>query len=325
MKKIHKYTIFFMMIFSIVIGVIIIENNKINENLIDVMTSEKLTNEKILRVDEQSASVGDIINFTIKPKVTKIIEIESILSKGLTIKDVSKLTITIGEKKYNDFSLKVESNLDNTTTLKIIFEDFIDTKEEIIINYSVLVNEKATEEKDNINNVKIIYSNGETTNWVTDMVYVYTYAIDFINKNSKNEEVENVKFILQLSDEKYAIFNEDNIFIDRVEKIENATILTSNSEGRFEILGLKTGSYKLIEIEAPNGYNKPDFSFNFIIGQNVDKNGKLKNATFDYISDMSYSSSKKYMKDTTSKENSFEIKIFNAKEKENIIRKIFFQ
>lgn len=76
-----------------------------------------------------------------------------------------------------------------------------------------------------------------------------------------------------MSEEEWHTFNETN-----------NVIMTSNNYGAFSINGLDEGTYQLLEIKAPEGYNKPDDAFNIEITSHLNFDVNYENtpsAAFD--------------------------------------------
>ena len=225
--------------------------------------------------------------------------VEDTMSKGLNFND--DIEITIGGQIYTNATISKITNANGTTSLEIKFNDFISQKgnagAEIKITYSAKLNSEAAIEKDNTNQVKLIYSNdpkadgkGEST---PDIVHVYSFTFDITKKNSKDETLNGAKFILKLSNGKYATFDENGKLTGEVENKEDATVLTSSGTkekdgaevdaGKIQISGLKEGTYTLIETEAPEGYNTPNFEFVFKITPRFNDDGILEDADFEYL------------------------------------------
>ena len=278
-------------------------------------------------VDETSAKVGDDVNFTITSKVPEMIGydeysfvISDTLSKGLDL-DEESIAISIGEDEYTNYSKSSVKNQDGTTTLTITFKDFIEQKvnsgKTITVNYTAKLNNEAAVEKDNTNSAKVIYSNDPTTDkkGETDevVVHVYTYAVELTKKNSKGDVLSEVEFILKLGNGKYATFDQDGVFTGTVENKDDATILKTNSEGKIAISGLEAGEYELIETKTLDEYNLPNFGFSFRISQELNDDGTLKTASFDYIADEEIKEAAGYIEDVSSSTPSFEIVVLNAK------------
>lgn len=263
-----------------------------------------------------TANVGDNIDFTITTSVPRMVgydeyefNVEDVLSKGLEFNN--DIVVKVANKEYSKIKLEngteqdaytviVNTNEDGTTALKIKFNNFITLKnkanQKIEITYSAKLNSEAAIEKDNTNQVKLIYSNdpissgkGESN---IDVVHVYSFKLNIVKKNSKNQALNDAQFILKLENGKYATFDSNTgIFTGEVEKEKDATILTSsgtmtgdNGEevalGKIVVSGLKEGNYTLKEIKAPEGYNKPNFEFSFKITPTLN-DGILEGADFE--------------------------------------------
>ena len=124
-------------------------------------------------VDANDASIGDSVNYKITSKVPNMkgytkyfFVMEDTLSKGLTYNE--DMVITIGDKtlvKDEDYTLTVTKNDDGTTSLEIVFKNFIQYKDKtdaaITVIYSATLNQDANLDPvaGNPNKVKLIYSN----------------------------------------------------------------------------------------------------------------------------------------------------------------------
>lgn len=278
-------------------------------------------------VDDTSAKIGDTVNFTITSTVPEMIGydkysfiISDTLSKGLDLNEDS-IKIFIGDNEYTDYTKTSVKNSDNTTTLTITFNNFINQKENsgdtIKVNYSAKLNNEAAIEKDTSNGAKIIYSNDPTSDkkGETDevVVHVYTYAIELTKKNSKDDILSGVEFILKLDNGKYAKFDQNGVYTESVDNKDEATILVTNSEGKISISGLEVGDYELIETKTLEDYNLPNFSFSFRISQLLNDDGTLKTASFEYTADDENKEAEGYIKDVSNSSASFEVTVLNAK------------
>ena len=116
--------------------------------------------------DVTTANVGENVNFTITTEVPRMIgydkyefNVEDTMSKGLDFNN--DIEITIGGKTYTNATISKITNANGTTSLEIKFDDFISQKDnagaEIKITYSAKLNSEAAIEKDNTNQVKLIY------------------------------------------------------------------------------------------------------------------------------------------------------------------------
>ena len=143
-------------------------NPKVDAPSIDKKIVEDATN-----VDSNTANIGDSVNYKITSSVPNMqgyvkyyFVMEDTLSKGLTFNE--DLTITIGSEtlvKDTDYTLTVTKNSDGTTSLEIVFKNFIQHKAQtdvaITVTYSATLNQDATRDPvaGNPNKVKLIYSN----------------------------------------------------------------------------------------------------------------------------------------------------------------------
>lgn len=278
-------------------------------------------------VNETTASVGDDVTFTVTSSVPEMIGYDTFtfnvvdtLSKGLTFNN--DVAITIDNTKYEAFTVNSVTNQDGSTTVTVVFNNFINQKanagKEIVVTYSAKLNDQSAVEKDNTNEVKIVYSNDPTTKGTgdsnIDIVHVYTYEVNITKKNSAGENLQGAQFVLKIGN-KYATFDSDGKYTGiTVDIITDSAILTSDKDGKVSFSGIEAGSYVLEEIVAPEGYNKPDFTFNFTITQKLKADGTLETASFDYTTDTTNNSAKGYIQDVTSTTPSFVIEVLNAKD-----------
>lgn len=142
------------------------------------------------RVDANEAAIGDTITYVIDSKVPDMFGYDKYffimkdnMSKGLTYTEDS-MVITIGDKtlvKDVDYTLTVVVNEDETTSLKIVFnnfiqyntEEFVDAK--IEVSYDAVLNQKCEVNTiPNTNTVHLEYSNDP--------------EIDYAGENEPNEE-----------------------------------------------------------------------------------------------------------------------------------------
>ena len=127
-------------------------------------------------VENNNAAVGDEVPYKVTSNVPDMtgytkyyFVLKDTLSKGLTFNDDVK--ITIGEKtlvKDDDYTVASEKNSDGTTSVKIVFKNFIQYKDQtgaaITVTYSADVNEDAViGVAGNPNKVTLTYSNNPNT------------------------------------------------------------------------------------------------------------------------------------------------------------------
>lgn len=133
---------------------------------------KKIVEEGDTLVEANEASIGDSVNYKITSTVPNmkgynayIFVMQDTLSKGLTFND-DDVVITIGDKtlkKDTGYTLTKTPNADGTTSLEIVFKDFIQYTADaaITVTYSATLNQDANLDPNvgNPNRVKLIYSN----------------------------------------------------------------------------------------------------------------------------------------------------------------------
>lgn len=206
-------------------------------------------------------------------------------TKDADLESATKLTAT------TDYTL-ITSNTGDGCSFEVVFNDLTEVtipegNEFIIVAYTATLNENAEIGLDgNPNAVYLEFSNNpyaeeETNETPKDTVIVFTYELDTTKVDGGSADPENpaklpdAQFVL-LNEEgdKVAKIDENNKFDGWVELPEgtgtdgaityedwtgynetNKVILTSNDDGLFKVIGLDDGTYKLREIQAPDGFN----------------------------------------------------------------------
>ena len=185
------------------------------------------------------------------------------VSKSSTEKKETVVTITI-----NDLAKILKDNkADITKGVKVI------------VTYKAHLNEKAEiskfegENKPNINTAKLKYSNdpnkaGEDSMGTTleDKNYVYTYEVE--NTKYGKHATQSDKDAKPLEGAGFKLYkgedtkNEVKLKWDEkldayrpVKEKEDAEVIRSRKDGKFNIVGLDAGTYTLVEVETPKGYN----------------------------------------------------------------------
>ena len=167
-------------------------------------------------------------------------------------------------------------------TFDIVFKDsYIATlvkDDTITVYYSATLNEDATIGPDDGNDNEVYLTAGEKNEWETkkDKTSTYTWLMDVLKDNESNEPLPNATFRLLDTSKVDPDNNKDGVvyFVKTADTIlddgtavptymvvnqgtENAVdTITTDETGKFYIVGLDEGSYKLDETAAPAGYNK---------------------------------------------------------------------
>ena len=137
----------------------------------DVPSIDKKIVEESSKVEANTANIGDKVSYEITSKVPNMkgytqyfFVMNDTLSKGLTYN--GDMVIKVGEKTLdatNGYTLTTTNNNDGSTTLEIVFKNFIQYKtgDAITVTYSATLNQGASLDPTagNPNEVKLIYSN----------------------------------------------------------------------------------------------------------------------------------------------------------------------
>lgn len=145
---------------------------------VDVPTIDKKIVEGEKKVSVNEASIGDKIPYVVTSKVPDMtgyskyfFVVNDTMSKGLTFNN--DVAITVGGKALvedTDFTVSATTNDEGVTTIKIVFIDFIQYKDQkgadIVINYSATLNDKAEiGVAGNENKVDLVYSNNPNADY----------------------------------------------------------------------------------------------------------------------------------------------------------------
>ena len=226
-----------------------------------------------------NANIGDSIIYKVKYSVPvpenglTELKIVDTMDKGLTFTD-SVANITVKDDKVGATNTEKELsydseytvNLDETNNIVTIdFKNYLkslqlNSTEEFTITYKVKLNENAVlGQKGNKNKVELQYeyeNNGTTIDKKVpgNDTTVFTYGINLLKKGEgTNTVLEGVKF--ELTDSKNqpvkVLKKETNEFYTPGGTSNEVTTAT---DGKIYIRGLKPGTYKLTETKTSNGY-----------------------------------------------------------------------
>lgn len=242
-------------------------------------------------VETNTVNYGDIVNFQIDISIGKGAKnylLHDKMDQGLTL-NTSTLPNTSpinfhdqsnNNPRYNtDFT--VNTTPDDGCTFHVEFkESYLNTLMESVVltgNYAATVNENAKINEAINNTTWLSYGDNQKTIESKTKTYIYGIKVFKYTKNGTSQEgLKDAQFKL-FTDESCA--NEVNLKKDNdgVTYLVTNTktgdnIMTSPQLGKFEIKGLKAGTYYLKEIEAPKGYNKLANPIKITISQNDAKN-----------------------------------------------------
>lgn len=260
--------------------------------------------------DHTSAQVGDKLTFTLTSKVPDVSEYDKYqfsfvdtLSKGLTFNN--DVTVQIGNSPVDakNYSVSTSGGQNGAKVVTIDLgtqsESIYDAKtlfkgkagQTITVTYTATVNsDAAVNDQDNPNSAHVEYSNDPGTNQTgtseDDQTHQYTFGFDINKVDGANTKLPNAEFELQdengtkidviaVADASVPTFRPK---LGSETAAEAGTIKTDNN-GKLAFVGLKEGTYKLVETKAPDGYNKLTEPIEVVIAANYDSDGTLTSWT----------------------------------------------
>lgn len=204
----------------------------------DVPSIDKKIVEESSKVEANTANIGDKVSYEITSKVPNMkgytqyfFVMNDTLSKGLTYN--GDMVIKVGEKTLdatNGYTLTTTNNDDGSTTLEIVFKNFIQytTGNAITVTYSATLNQDANLDPSvgNPNEVKLVYSNnpnvvgtgvdkpapgdatGETPKSETK-TYVTGIKLTKVDGQNKNQTLTGAKFEIKGDGMKVVLVNNE--------------------------------------------------------------------------------------------------------------------
>ena len=222
--------------------------------------------------DAAEGSIGDTFTFVLTATMPTTFEgydsykvvFEDTMSKGLTYVEGS-IQVPTG------FTHDVVKNADGTTSITVtnanVLDDGVTAGATLTVTYQATLNSEAVVgSAGNPNTVKLAYSNdpnwnGEpeqepTKETPEDKVVVFTFELDVTKVDGDTQKnLADAKFKLENAGGKWATVDANGKLTGWADTKDAGSVLTSDANGLFEIIGLDQGTYKLHEIEAPAGYN----------------------------------------------------------------------
>lgn len=281
-----------------------------------LLKSEYPTVEKTVNGESHAdAQIGDTLEFVLTSKVPDMTEYKNgytfnfidTLSKGLTL-NVDSIEVTIGDVvlvKDVDYSIATKTVDTNKTKLTISMLEFKtrhqnDVGKEIKVTYTATINENAEVGKDDAgNSVKLEYSNDPNTTGtgssLPDETHGYTFGFDLHKTDAnggaalagaefqlqKKPDGTPVKLIVEIAgnDSDSAVVRpatQEEIDAPQSKAVD--TVATPKS-GNIIFKGLDATGYQLVEIKAPDGYNKVNTPIDVTITAQYDQAGVLERWT----------------------------------------------
>ncbi len=237
------------------------------------------------------------------PAVTVKIDNEKVISGyTATFDDNNVLTVDFPNLKACKGENGVDITVNDNSTVTVEYQAKLDSSK-IFEDGSIKDNFKDFIGKAQENKVKLTYSNNPhsegTGTTVDHPAYDYTYGID-VTKVGNDEDgagnpktLEGVQFTLQEQNSNDFIKADGTTTADK-----DSALLTTNSEGKINVVGLDEGTYILKEVKPAPGYNNsaasgvtftirrtlnqtgtdvtPDTTSAIVAGQDVVKTGSAK-------------------------------------------------
>lgn len=223
--------------------------------------------------NDNSAQIGDTVNFKVQIDVKKGAKnyvMHDKMEDGLTFNPDS--VVINGLTKGTDYTVVTE-NLTDGCTFEVRFtETYLNSITEdttLTVTYSAVLNENASVETGEKNEAKLTWGDNNDTEWSETVTKTYQfeilkYATDDAEKNpladatfQLKDAKGNVVKLIKVSDTEYRVANgEEDGAVDSFTTVDSGTII---------IKGVDLDTYTLVEIEAPEGYNKLDADKEFTI------------------------------------------------------------
>ena len=269
-------------------------------------TIDKKVEENGVYGERNDANIGDIVKFRTTVNVvdgdpTNYV-IHDVMSAGLTFReaDAKALTVKIGDKTLvanTDYTLS--TNNSDGCTFEISFkENVLKPNDEIVVDYTAMVNEKAViAGTGNPNETKLTYKDDSKTEWSETVTYVWEISVyKYAEKNNEEIALNGAQFVLY----KMVDGKETYVVVDANNKVTGwttegvkpetgadanktyASVFETPANGKFVISGLDSGTYYLKEIKAPAGYNMLANPITVIISANYEETTKVGTATVKY-------------------------------------------
>ena len=272
----------------------------------DLKTVYPTVEKKANSENHGSAGVGDTLNFTLTSTVPDTSEytdsyqfaFEDTLSKGLTFGSIT--SITIGETtltENTDYKLTKTAGEAGGTKLRIDFgtlsSGIYNAKglfkekagQKITVTYTATLNESAVVATDELNTVKVIYSNNpgtdETGESGESKTHQYTFGFD-LNKTDGTNGLAGAKFQLKKGGnviKLIAVAGQENKYRPAKTGESGVETVTTPEGGVINFTGLAEGTYQLVETEAPEGYNPVAGPIQVKIEASYNEDGTLKSWT----------------------------------------------
>lgn len=248
---------------------------------IDLKSEYPTVTKTVENTNHASAQIGKEITFTLTSKVPDMTEFEDyrfyftdVLSEGLTFGSITEVKVgdqvltedstgpDYSESSYSfshpeSNNQKIRVDINNAYTLFQNHEG--DT---ITVTYTATVNANAVEVAvDNPNNAQVNFStnpdgsgDGSST---PSIVHTYTFGFEVNKVDDESEALAGAVFELQdANGSAISLIMDGAAYRPALTTESGVTQVTTDTTGVLTFKGLAEGTYKLVEVKAPDGYNK---------------------------------------------------------------------
>lgn len=214
--------------------------------------------------DSNSAQIGDTVYFrtTVNLKHgAKNYVLHDVMGEELTL-NAGSITV-VGLTKGTDYTV-VTTGLTDGCDFEVRFTqsylNTISTETEVVVTYSAVLNEKAKVESSALNKTQLTWGDKNGTTWDQTETKTYEFAVlKYAGTDSKKNPLAgavfqlkdangNVVKLVKVSDTEYRVANGNE-----AGAVDNFTTVETD---KIVIKGVDLDKYTLVEIEAPEGYNK---------------------------------------------------------------------
>lgn len=256
----------------------------------DITIHDKNVAPKISKTHDDADStvyVGQKVNFTITGAIPATVgynkytyEITDKMTSGLVLNRDINVKID-GVDVSESASVEIQYDADNKGFfVGIVVSQYADKiGKDVVITYSATVNENAIERGKETNTVTLKYSNDpnndESFGTASDTANLYSFnvKVDKHDANNTAKKLVGAEFYFKNSSDQY--YKRDGITknVTWVDNKEEATKLSSDTNGTLTFTGINMGTYYLEEVKAPDGYNLLSSDVAVVMNKNAANNG----------------------------------------------------